>query len=123
GVNLCDSLVQVSLGSTPVHASTPQFGVKTHAVLTALLGKAAGGASRPELLHELMRCWRGGGPDAESQDELTCPGDDWLSLLPAVFLTSRLLIRPAVAKRVIRATVANYALDEAAVERIERMAK
>jgi predicted ATP-grasp superfamily ATP-dependent carboligase len=121
GVNLCEALLRVALDE-PVPSYPPaRTGVQTHSVMMSLLAIASQGGRRRDLLAELRRAWRGAGVYAESQDELTRLRDDWPSVLPAVFLAAKLLLRPAAAAATIQQTVANYALDEAAVRRIKEI--
>lgn len=121
GVNLCEALLRVALDE-PMPAYEPAHpGVRTHSVMMSLLALASRGAGRRELLAELYRAARGRGVYADSQDELTRLPDDWPSLLPAGFLATKLLLRPAAAAATVAQTVANYALDDAAVRRIKAM--
>ena len=54
----------------------------------------------------------------DSQDELTRPGDDISSLLPAVWVSLQLFVRPRFAKGLVRKTINNYSLPESAVQTI-----
>ena len=49
-----------------------------------------------------------------SQDELTRPGDDWLSTLPYVWIGLQLLAAPGRAQRIVHGAVDNYSLPESA---------
>ncbi len=120
GVNLCECLVRVALGA-PAAASSGRTGVKTHSIITTLLALAEEGASRRRILSELSRCSTGQGVYAGSEDEITRPRDDYLSLLPAVYAVLRLLIRPRSAARMVRQTVQDYALSAAAAAEIRRL--
>jgi predicted ATP-grasp superfamily ATP-dependent carboligase len=121
GVNLCELLVQISLGRSPTPPPTPRTGVRTHSLTMSLLAEALQGATRRRLLAELGRALARRSWYAGSQDELTRPIDDPLSLLPAAFLVVRLLARPGAAEAIITRAVDTYALSEAAAQRIRQL--
>jgi predicted ATP-grasp superfamily ATP-dependent carboligase len=121
GVNLCAALVQTGLGKSVAPVKPGREGVRTHSVVMNLLALAQAGARRGALLAELSRAWTHGGLYAGSQDEITRPRDDLPSLLPALWITGRLLANPRQADRLINATVENYALTETAVRLIKRL--
>ncbi len=79
------------------------------------------GAPRRRLLDELRRVWAHPEPYDGSQDEITRPREDPPSLIPAVYLTLRLLLNPAAARRIVARTVDNYSLSEAAVQLIRQI--
>jgi predicted ATP-grasp superfamily ATP-dependent carboligase len=121
GVNLCEQLVAVSLGQIPSFGLRCREGIRTHALFMALLARAQEGATRRQLLTELFHAWSKAGFYAGSQDELTRPRDDLLSLIPAAFLVVRLLATPRAAKRIVAKAVNNYALDEGTVRALRRL--
>jgi predicted ATP-grasp superfamily ATP-dependent carboligase len=121
GVNLADLLVRVSLGQTVPTIPPGRAGVRTHTVLMTLLAAAQEGQSRGRLLAELARAISGRGLYAGSQDEITRPAEDPLSLLPVAFVAGQLLLNPRAAWRIVRRTVENYSLSEAAVDRIRKL--
>jgi hypothetical protein len=86
-----------------------------------LLAAAQEGQSRGRLLAELARAIGGRGLYAGSQDEITRPAEDPLSLLPVAFVAGQLLLNPRAAWRIVRQTVENYSLSEAAVDRIRKL--
>jgi predicted ATP-grasp superfamily ATP-dependent carboligase len=118
GTNLCELLVNVSLGDAPTSQLPSRIDVKTHSLMTSLLAAGERGDSRHSLLAEMARVWRGRGIYQNSEDELTRPREDYLSLLPLMFVAGRLLVRPASANKMIRAAVSHYALTQEAVSRI-----
>jgi predicted ATP-grasp superfamily ATP-dependent carboligase len=121
GVNLCALLVEVSLGRAVERHPPGRAGVRSHNLLNRLLAAGQAGATRRQLLTELARAWGRRGHYARSQDELTRPGEDPLSLLPALVLTTQLLLDPRAADRVVRRTVERYALTGAAVQAIRQL--
>jgi predicted ATP-grasp superfamily ATP-dependent carboligase len=121
GVNLCELLVQVALDRTIAPPPPSRVDVKTHSVLMTLLAHGQNGASRGPLLRELWHALRKRGLYAGSQDEITRPRDDPLSLIPAAFLSLRLLINPRTAASVIAQTVDNYSLSEPAARAIREL--
>ncbi len=121
GTNLCELLARVSLGQSTSQPTTARAGVRTHSVLMGLMGKAERGGGRLSLLRELFRAWTGKGAYRDSEDELTRPREDGLSVIPAAAVTLQLLCFPSLARRMIRRTVDNYSLNSAAAERIRAL--
>jgi predicted ATP-grasp superfamily ATP-dependent carboligase len=118
GVNLCEVLLQVGLDKSISVPVTSREGVRTHSWLMALLAHAQAGLNRRHLLRELMTAALGEGLYKESQDEITRLGEDPLSLIPAAYITARLLINPSRAAALIQSAVANYALNATTIRRI-----
>jgi hypothetical protein len=86
-----------------------------------LMSRAMAGAGRRELLAEISRQLHADGFYDESQDELTRPRDDWMSLVPYLWVAGRLLARPASAHSMVHSTVKNYALTAEAAGRIREI--
>jgi hypothetical protein len=86
-----------------------------------LISKALVGAGRQELWNELQLQRHRRGIYEDSLDELTRPAEDWLSVVPFQWIGGRLLLNPGAAQRVVRSTVANYALNTEAAQRIRDM--
>ena len=82
---------------------------------SALPWRAAG---RAALLREIARQWRKVGLYENSQDELTRPGDDWLSALPYTWIGLQLLVAPGRAERIVHGAVDNFSLPESASQAI-----
>lgn len=118
GVNLCEALVQVSLGRTPPPLTPSRPGVRTHSLMMSLLGAAQRGADRRQLAAEICQALRHEGVYEDSYEELTRCEDDPLSLIPALAVAGRLMWRPSVGKQIIGHAVANYSLDETALRRV-----
>jgi hypothetical protein len=121
GVNLCEQLVRVSLDE-PLAAPPPwQEGVCTHQGFLILAARALQGASRRHLVGELLQAIFRRGLYRSSQDELTRPWADWLSVFPFLGVTSLLLARPKAAQWLVSKTVANYSLHLDAAKRIRNL--
>lgn len=118
GTNLAEALVQVSMGEPVAPLPKPAAGIRTHSGFMVLMHQALQGATRSELRATIRQIRRGEGVYYNSQDELTRPREDWLSAIPAAWITARLLARPAVAKKIVDKTVNNYSLPEEAADRI-----
>lgn len=118
GVNLCEALVQVSLGQTPPPLKPSRPGVRTHSLMMSLLGAAERGADRRALAAEICQALRHEGVYEDSYEELTRWDDDPLSLIPTLAVAGRLLWRPSLGQQIIGRAVANYSLDEAALRRV-----
>ncbi len=119
GVNLCQYLLRVALDEPLEPAPPSRPGVRTHALLTSVLGLAEAGGSRRAVLREAWRWWRRQGLYQDSGDELTRPRDDRLSLLPALWVTMQLIAWPGRARKLIQGAVEHYALNEATARQIE----
>jgi predicted ATP-grasp superfamily ATP-dependent carboligase len=118
GVNLCEALVRVSRGEEVGRYPESRSGVRTHSLMMSLLALAQNTRSRRALFSELSDARARRGEYAASQEDLTRFRDDRRSLIPAAYLSGKLLLNPASADRVVQQTVDNYALTESAVERI-----
>jgi predicted ATP-grasp superfamily ATP-dependent carboligase len=121
GVNLAQLLLDVALDRPVTGVRVSRAGVRTHSIAMTLLAQAAAGARRRQLLAELGRACLGLRLYADSQEELTRPVEDPLSLAPAAFLCLRLFLNPAAAGALIGRAVDNYALSEAAARAIRRL--
>jgi len=121
GVNLCEQLVQVSLGRPVEELPLGEIGVKTQSFLMILLSMAYSGATRRQLLGEIAKYRFSRGVYANSQDELTRRGDDLLSVLPLWWIAGQLLASPDRAKGIVAQTIENYSLPEASVSAIEAL--
>src|SRR5262249_12268833 len=117
GTNLCDLLMQVSLGHMPPRPPPSRSGVRTHSLLTSLLAAAERGAGRLRLLSEVARACTSRGLYEQSSEETNCIADDWPSAVPLAVVLSLLLVAPAKAKGIVEGTVNNYALNAAAANR------
>jgi hypothetical protein len=123
GRNLAELLVRVSLadGDVPAIDTPPASGIRTHSGYMIPMAKALFGASRRELLSELRDRRAGRGLYENSQDELTRPREDWMSLVPDRAICWQLLANPASAHKIVRKTVENYSLPSAAVASIRQL--
>jgi hypothetical protein len=121
GVNLCAALVQVALDLPVSSCALGRAGVRTHNTLLTLLAHALHGRTRRALLAELWQACTHQHLYAGSQDELVRPRDDLLSLVPAAWLTGRVLVTPHSAERLVNGTVENYALTEEAARSIREL--
>ncbi|MEX0643305.1 MAG: hypothetical protein WD468_11420 [Pirellulales bacterium] len=121
GLNLPMLLVQVSRGESPPQQPLGSVGVRTHNLLMILMSAAYFGQGRGALVKELRNWYAGRGLYENSQDELTRFRDDPLSILPAIWIATQLLIWPRLARWIVDATVRNYSLPESAIESIKRL--
>jgi predicted ATP-grasp superfamily ATP-dependent carboligase len=121
GINLPELVVRISRGESPLPHPRGRDGVRTHNLFMILLSAAFDGQSRQMLLHEIRECAAGRGIYANSTDEITRPHDDPLSRLPRYWITLQLLAYPAIARRIVSKTIANYSLPESATETIKRL--
>ena len=97
GVDLVGLLLRISQGETPVVARESREGVRTHLAMQALLGCASRGGTRRKLVRECWRLVTGGGPYADSTEELTPVRLDWISAVPLAMTAIFLLVAPKLA--------------------------
>jgi predicted ATP-grasp superfamily ATP-dependent carboligase len=121
GLNLCDLLLRVALGERIGSTLQSHPGVRTHSLVMTLLAAGQLAQPRSRLLRELFSSALAQGIYADSEDEMTRWRDDPLSLIPAAYLTSRLLADPRHAAQAIQSTVENYALNAEAAQRIRTL--
>ncbi len=118
GVNLCEALIRVSRGEEVQRYPESRAGVRSHSVMMSLMALARETRSRRRLLAELRTAWTARGEYDSSDEDLTRFREDRCTLIPAAYLTGKLLLNPSAANRVVQQTVDNYALSESAVARI-----
>jgi hypothetical protein len=119
GVDLVGLLLRISQGETPAAAPESREGVRTHLALQALLGCASRGGTRRDMIGECWRLLAGGGPYADSTEELTPVRLDWISAVPLATTAISLLIAPKLANTLARKGWGAHLLDIASVRLIE----
>ena len=119
GVNLCETVVQVSLGRHVDELPQGKLGVHTHNGFVVLLADAYNGANRRQLFHRLWQSWFRKGPYNSCESEMTRPREDWGSLIPATAVSLRLLAFPHSARKLAKSTIDNYSLPQAAANLID----
>ena len=123
GVNIPELQVHLTLGeelAEPVRVG--RAGVRTHGTIALLLGAAARGQSRRRLLGEIRNAIAARGFYADSGEQLTPLRRDPPSLLPAAYLTARLLLSPRQAAAIASKAVSGYSIDRASVEQVSAAA-
>ncbi|MDZ4848798.1 MAG: hypothetical protein SGI77_05860 [Pirellulaceae bacterium] len=121
GVNLCQALVDVSLGTAHVSETVGLAGTKSHLGFLALTAMALEGASRTQILGEMVLAMRSQGEYRDSSDEITRWSEDWLSIVPYFGVTALLLLDPHAASWLVRKTVENYSLSSDGAQRIRNL--
>jgi predicted ATP-grasp superfamily ATP-dependent carboligase len=119
GLDLVGLLLRISLGETPDVTGESRAGVRTHLAMQALLGCAARGGTRRELVRE---CWRlsiRSGLYAGSAEELTPVRLDWTGAVPLAMIALVLLAEPASALRLARGGWGGHLLDLDGIRLIE----
>ena len=119
GLDLVGLLLRLSLGEAPAALPESSDGVQSHLSMQALLGCAARGGTRRDLI---MECWRlatGGGPYAGSTEELTPVRLDWISAVPLAMIALLLLASPRRGAALARGGWGAHLLDIESVRRIE----
>jgi hypothetical protein len=119
GVDLVGLLLLISLGETPAALPEGREGVLTHLAMQALLGCAARGGTRRDIAGECVRLFAKRGPYADSTEELTPVGADWISALPLVMTAALLLASPKSAIRLARGGFGAHLLDLKSIRMIE----
>jgi predicted ATP-grasp superfamily ATP-dependent carboligase len=121
GVNLPELLLSVGLDENVQPAPVRRHAVRTHSLVMSLMALAQNGGTRVELLRELCRAAAAHDIYAGSQDEVTRPCDDALSMIPAAFVALQLLVNPRRAQGIVSRAVRDYALSALSDEAIRRM--
>jgi predicted ATP-grasp superfamily ATP-dependent carboligase len=119
GLDLVALLLRLSLGEAPAAPPESRNGVQTYLSMQALLGCAARGGTRRDMM---MECWRlatGGGTYAGSTEELTPVRLDWISAVPLAMLALLLLAAPKRGVVVARGGWGAHLLDIESIRRIE----
>jgi predicted ATP-grasp superfamily ATP-dependent carboligase len=122
GTNLLDLLLQVSRGEAPAALPESRAGVRTHLAMQALLGVAARGGTRREVLREGRRLWRGREPYAGSREEMTPVKTDWLSAVPVAATAALLVAQPRSALHLARGGFGAHFLSRESIRAIEATA-
>jgi hypothetical protein len=86
--------------------------------MQALLGCAARGGTRRDILRECWRLLTGAEPYADSAEELTPVRLDWVSAVPLAMMTIFLLIAPRRAAALARGGWGAHLLDPKSIRRI-----
>src|SRR3984893_10208746 len=120
GTDLVGPLLSLSRGETPPGLPESREGVRTHLAMQALLGCALRGGSRRDLLRECWRLATAAEPYADSTEELTPVGLDWVSAAPLSMTAMLLLASPKFAGQLARGGFGAHLLDVASVRQIER---
>jgi len=123
GENLPEKLVQVSLDQPLETFQPPKSdpGLRSESFYMIMISDAHDGKGRLYLLRELIRKVFRRGMYHNSTDELTRPGDDLWSVLPAIWICIQLLVLPSRSKAIVQQTIDNYSLPESAVEKLRQL--
>lgn len=119
GTDLIGLLLQISCGETPAALPEGRAGVRTHLSMQALLGLAARGGSRRDLVRECVRLAQGRKPYEASREEMTPVGIDGWSAVPLALTAALLLLRPGAAPTLARGFGAHL-LSRESIRWIER---
>jgi hypothetical protein len=119
GADLVGLLLRVSCGETPAALPESRGGVRTHLAMQALLGAAARGGTRRDLIGEAWRLFRRRGRYTGSQEELTPVASDRCSAVPLAITAALLLARPSSAASLARGGFGAHLLSLGSIRRIE----
>jgi predicted ATP-grasp superfamily ATP-dependent carboligase len=119
GTDLVDLLLRVSCGEAPAALPESRAGVRTHLAMQALLGLAARGGTRRDLLRECRRLWYGSEPYAGSCEELTPVRLDRPSAVPVTMTAALLLAQPRAANKLARGAFGAHLLSRESIRQIE----
>jgi len=120
GVDLVELLLAVSLGNRPVPVPDGIAGVRTHLALQVLMGQALASGRRRDILRETCNLCARRGPFADSIEELTPVGEDWLSAVPFVVTAAALLLWPRAARGLQRKGWGEHLLSEDTIASISQ---
>jgi predicted ATP-grasp superfamily ATP-dependent carboligase len=119
GTDLVQLLLQVSLGETPTRAPDSRIGVRTHLAMQALLGCALRGGTRRDILRECVQLATRRGFYADSIEELTPVGLDWISAVPLAMTAIILSLAPSLAQRLAKRGFGAHLIDARSIRHIE----
>jgi predicted ATP-grasp superfamily ATP-dependent carboligase len=119
GVDLVALLLLISRDEAPAVASESRKGVRTHLAMQVLLGCASRGGTRRDIIVECWRLATGGGPYAQSIEELTPMRLDWISAVPLAMTAILLLVAPKRAATLARRGWGAHLLDLRSMRLIE----
>jgi predicted ATP-grasp superfamily ATP-dependent carboligase len=119
GLDLVGLLLRISQGEAPAAAPESHEGVRTHLAVQVLLGCASRGGTRRDIIGECWRLVTGGGPYADSTEELTPVRLDWISAVPLAMIAISLLIAPKLAVTLARRGWGAHLLDLGSIKLIE----
>ncbi|MFZ5828646.1 MAG: hypothetical protein ACOY3P_01090 [Planctomycetota bacterium] len=122
GVNLAQMLVRISMDEDVPVAPPPQPGVRTNTGFVQRLSlavdeRAGRGAIFCDAFCEFLRC----GAYRDAENEMVRVREDYLSMLPPLFVTSQLLLSPRNAEKIVAGAVNRYSLPESATRTIDEM--
>lgn len=121
GTNVCEQLVRLSAGEPVSVLPLAAPGVRTQSFYMILLTMAYDGATRRELLREIVKFRLRRGMYADSQDELTRVRDDYLSGIPLWFIAAQLLVSPRISHKIVASTVDNYSMPKSSLEAMDNL--
>jgi hypothetical protein len=87
--------------------------------MQALLGCASRGGTRRDIIRECWRLKTGGGPYADSAEELTPVRLDWISVVPLAMIAILLLLAPKLGVILARGGWGSHLLDLGSIRLIE----
>ena len=119
GTDLVGLLLKISLGETPAALPESRAGVRTHLAMQALLGCAARGGRRRDVVRECWRLATGAGPYAGSAEEMTPLRLDWISAVPLAMIAMVLLAAPSRGGLLARGGWGAHLLDVGSMRVIE----
>jgi hypothetical protein len=122
GADFGEQMMRISLGERVDPLPTPREGVRSHQAFLMRISFALEGAGRRQLLGEVWRSLRKRDLYQNSENLLTRPKHDWMSVLPATGVTMLLLAAPSAAKLLYKNTVGNFSLPETAARNIRELA-
>jgi hypothetical protein len=127
GVDLAGALLEVATSGTAAPQPPGHPGVRTHQALLAVLGVAADGGRRRDVLRELASALTRSGHYRHSTEELTPvrwagTGIDPVTAIPAAAASLATLVRPAAWRHFAAGATSAYSLTPAAWEALLRAA-
>lgn len=110
GANLTDALIRVARGEAPGPLAIGRPGVRTRLGIPGLLERAIATGRRRTVVADFANQVLAHGRYQGSVEELTPYQDDVRSAIPLLGVLASLLVKPASAPHITRATVESYAL-------------
>ena len=113
GVNLADLQVRLSLGEHPASIPHDTRSALSHNLVQVMLGAAAEGHSRRQVLRQAMTAAFRDGPYRHSREGMTPVLKDPPAVIPVIAILGALLAEPGTERHLTRDTIARYSLGDA----------
>jgi carbamoylphosphate synthase large subunit len=121
GFNAINLLIQLSLTTLSSDTIDVKKDIKTHAIMAVLMGMSVKNGSRMAVLKEITRSLFNVGLYKESEEEMSRINENFISIIPLLYVIIRLLINPKSVEKIAGESVSNYSLSFKSIKIIDKM--